>query len=46
MRSGNDAPKLSAILSPGSTTLSFAALTRKVLSFSLAPKVRVDGEIE
>ena len=46
IRSGNDVPKLSATLSPGSTTLSFDALTRRVLSVSLAPKVRLAGETE
>ena len=45
-RSGNDMPKPSATLSPGSTTLSFAALTRTVFVVSFAPNDRLDGEIE
>ena len=46
IRSGNVVPKLSATLSPGSTALSFAALTRTVLVVSFAPNDRLDGEIE
>ena len=46
IRSGNDVPKPSATLSPGSATPSFDALTRRVLSVSLAAKVRLAGETE